>query len=205
VVYYRAGGPGSRLSILDVPLARIADAALLHVTGISVSLSPSAHDAVFAAVREAKAAGIPVSFDVNHRPSLWTARDPAPVYRELVAQADIVFAGDDEAGIVIPGVASPTELARGLAELGPDQVIIKLGARGCAALIDGVAHERDALPITPVDTVGAGDAFVAGYLAEFVAGLDAATRLTTATAAGAFACLHLGDWEGLPTRPELAA
>lgn len=204
VVFYRAGSAGSHLSTEDLVSAGIADAALLHVTGIAVALSSSAHDAVFAAVREAKAAGVPVSFDVNHRPSLWAGRDAAPPYRELAALADIVFAGDDEASILFPHETTPSGLARALAALGPSQAVIKLGARGCRALIDGVEYSQDAVRIEPLDTVGAGDAFVAAYLAEFLAGASPAERLRTATAAGAFACLHIGDWEGFPTRAELA-
>jgi 2-dehydro-3-deoxygluconokinase len=83
-------------------------------------------------------------------------------------------------------------------------VIIKLGPDGCLALIDGVEYSRDAVRISPVDTVGAGDAFVAGYLAEFLAGLPVADRLTTAVKTGAFACLNTGDWEGFARRSELA-
>lgn len=204
VIYYRSGSAGSRLSPEDVEAAGIADAALLHVTGITPGLSESAQAAVRRAVEIARGAGVLVSFDLNHRPGVWGDRDCVPMYRELVGAADIVFGGDDEAALVLPGVESPVELAGGLAAMGPSEVVIKLGARGCFALIDGVEYEQAALPIVPVDTVGAGDAFVAGYLAERVGGLGAKERLKTATATGAYACLHVGDWEGLPTRAELA-
>ncbi|MEK6312392.1 MAG: PfkB family carbohydrate kinase, partial [Curtobacterium sp.] len=53
-----------------------------------------------------------------------------------------------------------------------------------------------------VDTVGAGDAFVAGYLAELLSEEDVPRRLATATAAGAAACRHAGDWENALTRAE---
>jgi 2-dehydro-3-deoxygluconokinase len=60
------------------------------------------------------------------------------------------------------------------------------------------------LPITPVDTVGAGDAFVAGYLSALIAGGSPADRLALATTCGAFACLGPGDWESFPRRADLA-
>jgi 2-dehydro-3-deoxygluconokinase len=204
VIYYRTGSAGSRLTPDDVAGAEIETAALLHVTGITPALSETAHDAVLSAIRVAEATGIPISFDVNHRGSLWTGRDHAEVYRQLAASADIVFAGDDEARILVPDAGSPLEQARAIAGMGPTQVIIKLGARGCVGWIDGVEYSQPALPITPIDTVGAGDAFVAGYLAELLAGRAAGERLRTASAVGAYACLHLGDWEGFPTRAELA-
>jgi 2-dehydro-3-deoxygluconokinase len=52
--------------------------------------------------------------------------------------------------------------------------------------------------------VGAGDAFVAGYLSGLLDGLDLAARLDRAVTTGAFAVAAPGDWEGLPTRRELA-
>jgi 2-dehydro-3-deoxygluconokinase len=52
--------------------------------------------------------------------------------------------------------------------------------------------------------VGAGDAFVAGYLAETLAGRPVPERLATAAACGAFSVTVPGDWEGLPSRDELA-
>ena len=202
VQYYRAASAGSRLCIDDLAAADIPNAALLHVTGITPALSTNAHQAVIEAISIAKRAGIPVSFDINHRSSLWTS-DPSVIYREIASQADIVFAGDDEARILLPNAETPAELAAGIAELGAGQVLIKLGADGCVALIDGERHSREAIPVRAIDTVGAGDAFVAGYLAELLAGATVKDRLTTAVTVGAFACLNSGDWEGLPTRDDL--
>jgi 2-dehydro-3-deoxygluconokinase len=201
VQYYRAGSAGSRLSVDDLAALDIPSAALLHLTGITPALSASARETVFAAVDIAAAASVPVSFDINHRVSLWRD-DPTPVYRELVERSQIVFAGDDEARILFPLAASALELAHSIAELGPGQVIIKLGEAGCVALVDGVDYRVDAIPIRAVDTVGAGDAFVAGYLAELLEGLSIEERLATAVTLGAFACLSFGDWEGFPTRDE---
>jgi 2-dehydro-3-deoxygluconokinase len=203
VWYYRAGSAGSHLSAADVPPDVIESAALLHVTGITPALSDSAAGAITAAIERASDAGVPVSFDVNHRSSLWRNRDATRVYRQLAAQSTIVFAGYDEAQLIAPDTKGVPEVAAAIAALGPAQVIVKLGADGCYALADGTSTVHPALPIRPVDTVGAGDAFVAGYISEYVAGQDLCTRLNTAVTAGAFACLTHGDWEGMPRRSEL--
>ncbi len=202
VQYYRAGSAGSRLTVDDLADADIESAALLHVTGITAALSDSARETVLTAISIARGAGVPVSFDVNHRGSLWTD-DPAATYREIASQADIVFAGEDEGRILFPAAATPHELAAAIAELGPTQTVIKRGAEGCVALVDGIIHTRAAIPVRVIDTVGAGDAFVAGYLAELLAGCAVVDRLTTAVTLGAFACVNPGDWEGFPTRDEL--
>jgi 2-dehydro-3-deoxygluconokinase len=54
-----------------------------------------------------------------------------------------------------------------------------------------------------IDTIGAGDAFTAGYLSAILDGLDLGDRLARGCALGAFAVAHTGDWEGLPTRDQL--
>ena len=204
VWYYRAGSAGSRLCPQDVPASLIAGAALLHVTGITPALSTTAHAAVAEAIRLARTAGVPVSFDVNHRATLWRGRDSGAAYRQLARESAIVFAGEDEARLLAPGAAGVRELALAIADLGPSQVIIKLGSAGCYANINGEEHTLPAVPVRVVDTVGAGDAFVAGYLAELIDGRDVATRLRTAVTMGAFACTTAGDWEGLPRREDLS-
>ena len=203
VYYYRAGSAGSRLTANDIPEGLIEQAAVLHVTGITAALSDSARDATYVAIDRARAAGVSVAFDVNHRARLWRGRDPEETFLRMAGGADLVFAGEDEAAILVPGATNLQELLLGVAALGPTTVVIKLGAAGCIALIDGDEYQQDAIGISPLDTVGAGDAFVAGYLAEYVAGASVEDRLRLAVEAGAFACLSTGDWEGLPRRDEL--
>jgi 2-dehydro-3-deoxygluconokinase len=200
VDYHRTGSAGSRLSPTDIP-ADLADASILHVTGITPALSDSARATVFHAVETARAAGVTVSVDVNYRAKLWSRFDAAPVLRDLVSRADVVFAGPEEAALFI----EPGSAVDGLASLGPAEVVVKDGPRGCTALIDGTKLTLPALPVQVVDPVGAGDAFVAGYLAERLAGAPAERRLRTAVAMGAYAVTVPGDCEGLPTRAELAA
>lgn len=203
VHYYRSGSAGSRLSPDDIPSAGIGEGSILHITGITPALSGQAHEAVISALDTAEHEKVPVSFDVNHRNSLWRGRDPAPTYRSIAARSDVVFAGEDEARILVPHADSPLEQARAIADLGPADVVIKRGAAGCAAVIDGLELVRAAVPVLAVDSVGAGDAFVGAYLAELVAGRLPEDRLRTAVRVGAFACLNPGDWEGFPTREEL--
>ncbi|AGZ44839.1 sugar kinase [Actinoplanes friuliensis] len=202
VDYHRTGSAGSRLLPTDVPVDLVREAGILHVTGITPALSDSARATVFHAVETAAAAGVTVSVDVNYRGKLWSRYDAAPVLRDLVSRADIVFAGPDEAELIL---GSGSSVADGLAALGPSEVVIKDGARGCTALISGERHEVKALEVTLVDPVGAGDAFVAGYLADRLAGAGPSERLSTAIATGAFAVTVPGDCEGLPTRADLSS
>jgi 2-dehydro-3-deoxygluconokinase len=205
VSYYRHGSAGSHLRPADLPDGVIEAAGILHLSGITPALGPEPAETVRAAIQRARQAGVPVSVDFNFRSRLWKAATAAPVFRELAAGADILFAGDDEARIALEADASvgPGALADELSALGPSEVVIKLGRRGALARIDGEAIEVPAVPVQAVDSVGAGDAFVAGYLASRLLGRDVRDRLSTAAVAGAFAVTVPGDWEAFPRPHEL--
>lgn len=202
VSYYRAGSAGSGIKPEDINEQLITNAALLHVSGITPALSPQAEATLRYAVETAKTHNVIVSFDLNFRGNLWSPDKAGSLYRDIIPLADIVFAGDDEAAIAV-GAGEPEDLARRISALGPSQAVIKLGADGALALVDGTIIRQEAVTIDAVDTVGAGDAFVAGYLAELITGSGPQDRLKTAAATGAFACLVPGDWEGFPRRHEL--
>jgi 2-dehydro-3-deoxygluconokinase len=205
VDYHRAGSAASRLCAADIPDDLLAGAAIVHVTGITAALSESARQAVFSAVERARTLGVTVSLDVNYRPKLWEPAAAAPVLRALAERADILMAGPDEARLLLGDrdLAAEQPMLERMAALGPREVLVKDGPRGCAALIDGALFRLPALRTPVVDPVGAGDAFAAAYLAERLGGRPADTRLSTAIAAGAFAVAVPGDCEGLPRRHEL--
>ncbi|MDQ1135419.1 2-dehydro-3-deoxygluconokinase [Microbacterium sp. SORGH_AS 1204] len=205
VTFYRRESAGSALSSDDIDDEDIARSRLVLVNGVTASLSTTARETVLSVADRARGLGVLVAFDVNHRPSMWGGKDAQPLYRQIAASSDIVFAGDDEARLLLGGPAlSPGEYAAALLALGPSQAVVKSGAAGA------VAHEGEqkasaaAVAIDPVDTVGAGDAFVAGYLAALLRGATLSERLALGVQCGAFACLGPGDWESLPRREELA-
>ncbi|MCX4529529.1 sugar kinase [Streptomyces sp. NBC_01551] len=202
VTYYRRGLAGSRLTPADVDPELVARARVLHVTGITPALGDGPRAAVRRAVDLARAAGVTVSLDLNYRARLWTREEAAAELADLVTRADIVFAGPDEASLAVPE-AEPATMARTLLDLGPREAVLKLGARGAVAVRRGAEAVQDVVPVTLVDPIGAGDAFVAGYLAGLLDGTPLPGRLLLAATCGAFAVAASGDWEGLPRRAEL--
>ncbi|MFJ8301140.1 sugar kinase [Streptomyces sp. NPDC094447] len=199
--YYRKDLAGSRLGAEDVDAALIAEARVLHVTGITPALGAGPREAVARAVQIARAAGTAVSLDVNHRSLLWSRQEAAAALLPLLKEADIVFAGLDEARLFTEA-GDPAEAARALAALGPGECVIKLGSDGALALVDGEVLTQPAVPVTALDPIGAGDAFVAGYLAARLDGAPPVGRLRTGAICGAFSVSVAGDWEGLPRRAE---
>ncbi|MBM7785168.1 sugar kinase [Tenggerimyces flavus] len=203
VSYYRKGLAGSLLAPEDVPASAVREARVLHVTGITPALSESCRSAVRHAVSVAREAGVRVSLDLNYRASLWSRTSAAAELAELVKLSDVVFAGVDEAALVVSGGFNE-QVAEQLASLGPREVVLKLAAEGAMSYVDGSATTAPGLSVTSVDPVGAGDAFVAGYLSALLDELPPLDRLRRGNACGAFAVSVAGDWEGLPRRDELA-
>ena len=217
VTYWRAGSAGSRLDAQDLSeAAPIMDAARwLHVTGITPALSASAAGAVDAAIERARGAGVPIGFDVNLRRRLWTEDEARPVLAKMAERSTVVFGGLEEIAVltgprtVEEGSCRDAEVvARAVLDLGPESVVVKLGAAGAlhVALADGraVVTGVAAFPVPRVvDPVGAGDAFCAGYIAATLDGLATADALAWANACGASAAVAFGDQSGLPTRSEL--
>jgi 2-dehydro-3-deoxygluconokinase len=203
--YYRSGSAGSKLQASDIDDELITRTRILHLTGITPGLSDSARGAAEHACRVAREAGTQVSLDLNFRQALWKPTDFSATIRELLPFADIVFGSAHECAYIVGDEPdSPAAQARALAQLGPRQCVIKLGEHGAVALVDGTVYRRGSYDVPVVDTVGAGDAFVAGWLAEYLRNpSDVTAMLETAVACGAYACTVRGDWEGAPGRDEL--
>lgn len=202
VDYYRAGSAGSRLAPTDLPPDLLSGAGILHVTGITAALSETARASVHAAIDRARAQGVRVSFDVNHRSRLIGTDDARTAYREIAERADLIFGGPEELGLLLGTDAATSEEAVAALPAGLE-VVLKDGERGAASTLDGTTLAVAAHPVSVVDTVGAGDAFVAGYLSAAVEGLDPLERLRRGAICGAVACMSPGDWEGAPFLADL--
>ncbi|WP_081318387.1 sugar kinase [Microbacterium testaceum] len=197
VHYYRRGSAGSRLAPDDLPAGWIEGADLLHVTGITPLLSDTARSTVLAAVERARAARIPVSFDINYRSALAAREVAGPLLREIAERATLVFGGVEELDLLGPD-AMASLLAAGVA-----QVVVKRGPEGAAVFTTDGLTEALGFVIEPLDTVGAGDAFVAGYLSAWLEDSPTEDALVRGNACGAMACLVPGDWEAAATRRDL--
>ncbi|WP_263974227.1 sugar kinase [Streptomyces albicerus] len=204
VSYYRAGSAGSAVSPADVLPALAPGTRVLHLTGITPALGPSAAEATLAAATTAREAGITVCLDVNYRSRLWTSDRARTVLRPLLAHTDLLIASEDELPLVLERpAADESESARGVLTAGVREVVVKRGARGATAFTADGATDCPARQVDAVDLVGAGDAFVAGYLSGLLDGVDLPARLHRAVTTAAFAVATRGDWEGLPTQDEL--
>lgn len=203
VTYVRAGSAGSRLSAEDVVVS--AGTRILHVTGVTAALGDQPRAAIRAAIGKARDLGITISLDLNYRSRLWTREDARPVLADLAGQADVVIASPEELALLAPDgeTLNIEDLVQRLIGSGVREVVVKDGGRAAYAFGSAGMVTEPALPITVQDPVGAGDAFVGGYLSGMLDGLPVEARLQRAHTLGAFAASSDGDWEGLPVRAEL--
>lgn len=127
----------------------------------------------------------------------------------LAKAVDIVIANETEFAGLAGGEVSGQALQEALAEMAQrnaQTIIVTLGAEGVlAATADNHQFNAKALPIKPVDTVGAGDTFCGYFAAALDAGNDLATALQLAAVAGSRACLKPGAQPAIPYRSEVDA
>jgi 2-dehydro-3-deoxygluconokinase len=203
VVYARLGSAGSRLSPSDLDRDYLSSARVLHVTGITPALSPTAHAATAEAVRIASEAGVVVSFDPNLRRRLWP--DMAAARRALlplIERSQIVLVGHAEATL-LTGQETPVAAGQWLVDHGVTTVAVKLGADGALGFGGGHSYHGQALAVHPVDPIGAGDAFDAAFLCAWLRGADLSECVDEGNLAAGLSIQVCGDIEGLPYRREM--
>lgn len=145
--------------------------------------------------------------------TILNAAPARPLPRALTGALDYLIVNRSEAAVLTgrPEAADPRTLIDALLDLGPRGVVLTLGDRG--ALASARAGDRDgggawvvpAFRVTPIDTVGAGDAFAGTFAAALASGVDRAGSLTMAAAAGALATTRRGAIPSLPTLAEIDA
>ncbi len=135
-----------------------------------------------------------------------------PVPDKILRQVDILVLNEIEAAMLTSGPdAAPIDaaeagtVARGLAEKFDLTCIVTLGAAGAVAHTPTRAWTIGALPITPVDTTGAGDAFVGTLAAALDDGDDLPAALRRAAVGSALACLKIGCQSAYAQADEIAA
>jgi sulfofructose kinase len=159
---------------------------VLHLDGHNI-------EAEIAAARWARAAGIPVSIDVDFD---YGGERLYPLVDYLITSSDFPRR--------VTGIADERAALAALRDrFGCPLVGLTLGDRGAIVLCDGQYIESPAFAITARDTTGAGDAFHAGFIYGILNGEDLECSLRLANAVAAINCTDLGARTALPTRERL--
>ncbi len=184
----------------------------LHCCSIALINDPS-RSTTIEAIRRVKQAGGFVSFDPNLRESLWSSLDEMKkVVNSVVAMADVLKFSEEELTL-LTNTTSLEEATKAVTSLYPEKlIIITLGKDGAIYHLNGKSQVVAGKALKPVDTTGAGDAFVSGLLA----GLSQVSNwkesdavlvevIRKANASGALATTAKGAMSALPNKAELEA
>ncbi|MDK2789441.1 MAG: 2-dehydro-3-deoxygluconokinase [Epulopiscium sp.] len=205
VYYYRRGSAASLMSPEDLDESYIANSKILHITGITPALSSSCLNTIKRAIDIAKNNDVMISFDPNIRLKLWSKEKAAETIKEILPHVDILLPGVDE-GEIILGLSDPHEIIDAFLNYGIKIVALKMGALGAWVGTNNEKVKVDTFShVKKVDPIGAGDAFVAGFLSGILENKSLFECGRMANAMGSFAITTVGDIEGLPTRAELDA
>jgi len=204
VLYDRKGSAFSQLRPDDLDWSLVRQSRLFHVSGVTAALGDNLREVVRRGVREAAAAGVPVSFDVNYRSRLWSPKEAREFFVEILPALRHLFVGSDDAETVFELGADPEAALGGLRRLAPGATIaLTMGEAGSAALADGRVYRPSRLyTVSVVDRVGAGDAYAAGFLWASLLGRPVQDAVDAATALAALKCTIWGD-VALARRAEL--
>lgn len=179
-VIYRNGAADFALSESDVEAVEYGAYGALITAGTVFAAEPS-RSATFRAFELAKDAGLPIIFDVDYRPYSWPSPEvAAEVLSHAGALSDIVVGNDVEFGFMAGDYDKGRTKARELAEQSAVITVYKMGEKGAITFAGREGSEPGQVSevptgIYPVDALkpeGAGDSFMAGFVASLAAGYD---------------------------------
>jgi 5-dehydro-2-deoxygluconokinase len=176
----------------------------LVTTGTVLAAEPS-RSACFRAFELARAAGLPLIFDVDYRPYSWaSAKEAEDVYSRAAALCDIIIGNDVEFGFMAGGMEKGLDKARSLIGGGAQIVVYKMGEKGAITITAEAEVQTGIYETKALKPTGAGDSFMAGFLATLAAGSDVGTAVQTGSAAAAIVVSRVGCAPAMPTPDELA-
>ncbi len=218
LIFYRENCADMALSEADLDQAWIKSAAAILINGTHLS-QPGVYDASTTAARWAKAAGGRVVFDIDYRPVLWGlaerdmgenrfVADMAVTTRlqQVLPLCDLVV-GTEEEMHILGGSTDTAQALRAIRAKTTALLVCKRGAAGCVAIPGAAPDQLDeatnGFDVEVFNVLGAGDAFMAGFLRGWLRGEPLEVCCRWANACGAIVVSRHGCAPAMPTWPEL--
>jgi 5-dehydro-2-deoxygluconokinase len=220
LIFYRDNCADAALDEGDIDEAFIRSARAVLVTGTHFS-KPHSDKAQRKAMRIARENGGKVVFDIDYRPNLWglaghdagdsryIASDTVSAHLKTVLPDCDLIVGTEEEVLIAAGASDLHSALRTIRSLSSAVIVLKRGPMGCIVydgaipddLEDGIVGKG--FPIEVYNVLGAGDAFMSGFLRGWLRDEPHATSATWANACGAFAVSRLLCAPEIPTWEEL--
>ncbi|MCJ7875024.1 5-dehydro-2-deoxygluconokinase [Phaeobacter sp. J2-8] len=204
LVIYRNNAVDFQVSNADVDRVNYADFGALITAGTVFAAEPS-RSSTFHAFSNARAAGVPVIFDIDYRPYSWPSPEIASqVLTRAGEESDMIVGNDEEFGFMAGGIERGLDKARALAAQNK-LVIYKRGEKGAITLMGDQEIHTGIYPATPMKPVGTGDSFMAGLLAALAEGRPLRDAVLRGSACASIVVGQPGCAPAMPTLAELNA
>ena len=202
-VIYRNNAADFQMSVADVEAVDYSQYGALITAGTVFAAEPS-RSATFRAFELARDAGLPIIFDVDYRPYSW----PSPQVAEEVlsragALSDVIVGNDEEFGFMAGDIAKGQNKARELAETTASIVVYKMGPKGAVTYADGAELKTGIYPVTALKPTGAGDSFMAGFMASLADGRPLRDAVLRGSACASIVVSQPGCAPAMPTSEQL--
>ncbi|CAI2933412.1 bifunctional 5-dehydro-2-deoxygluconokinase/5-dehydro-2-deoxyphosphogluconate aldolase [Aminobacter niigataensis] len=220
LIFYRENCADMALNEDDIDADFIRSARAIVVTGTHFS-RPNTDAAQRKAMKLIKQAGGKVVFDIDYRPNLWglaghaagesryIASDKVSNHlKGVLADCDLIV-GTEEEVMIASGESELLDALKTIRAMSSATIVLKRGPMGCIVYDGSITDDLEAgivgkgFPIEVYNVLGAGDAFMSGFLRGWLGGESLATAATWANACGAFAVSRLLCSPEIPTFEEL--
>ena len=221
LLFYRENCADMALCETDVDPAFIRSAGAVVINGTHLS-RPGVRAASRKAVELARAAGGRVVFDIDYRPVLWGLTAPDAGENRFVASAAVtarlqeiaplchLIVGTEEEFHILGGSTDTVSALQAVRALTAATLVCKLGAQGCVAFEGAIGTNLDSgvkapgFDVEVFNILGAGDAFMSGFLRGWLRALPLATCCRYGNACGAIVVSRHGCSPAMPTWTELS-
>lgn len=204
-VIYRNNAADFQLSVADVEAVDYSQYGALITAGTVFAAEPS-RTAAFRAFELARKAGLPILFDVDYRPYSWPSSAVAEdVLSRAGAMSDMIVGNDEEFGFMAGHIDKGLDKARELANSSANIVVYKMGPEGAVTFANGVEIRTGIYPANALKPTGAGDSFMAGFIASLAEGRDVKEAILRGSACASIVVSRPGCAPAMPDAPELDA
>ncbi|MBK5351336.1 5-dehydro-2-deoxygluconokinase [Pseudomonas sp. TH41] len=221
LLFYRDHCADMALSVDDIDQSFIASSKALAITGTHFS-QPGVHAAASLALDFARRNNVRTVLDIDYRPVLWGLAEKRDGETRFIADSSVtqhlqtilpqfdLIVGTEEEFRIAGGMDDLIACLRVVRRLSDATLVVKLGALGCV-VIDGAipAQIEDAgvqrgVQVEVLNVLGAGDAFLSGFLSGWLRGEDYTSCCRYANACGALVVSRHGCAPAMPTPAELS-
>ena len=202
-VIYRNNAADFAMTAADVEGVDYAPFSALITTGTVLAAEPS-RSAAFHAFDLARAAGLPLIFDVDYRPYSWpSAKEASEVYSRAAALCDVIIGNDVEFGFMAGHIDHGLDKARSLIAGGAQIVVYKMGEKGAITITREGEFATGIYPTKALKPTGAGDSFLGACIAGLANGTPLRDAVLRGSAAAAMVVARVGCAPAMPTTAEL--